>query len=367
MYNELQSLEQSPGGVSGERPAPVQELANLDRIARSSVQLAELGPRLASVAADMERQAEEQARSAGAIAEATGTLVVELERAMAELGSSSKQVSAALATVRRIADHTRLLSINASIEAARAGVVGRAFSVIVDEVQQLADNTGRATGEIGAHMEEMLQSVSRVAAVAGCGASEAASRKDSTIEAVNEQVRGMAASVQRQHGGARKLHGMGDQIKVLTESLLLAVGMFRFDAHVRASRAVEAFAPSLAGLRGDRAKCESALGRWLHENAFFELAYVTDAKGRQFVDNIGRREGRIVHDPSGYGRDWSQRPWFRAALASCGVCATDIYRSTATGDFCFTVAAALHSPDGKVACVVGADVNFQRLVASDRP
>ncbi len=285
---------------------------------------------------------------------------------MSELDSSSLQVSRALSTVKRIADHTRLLSINASIEAARAGVVGRTFSVIVDEVQRLADNTGSATGEIGLHMEEMLKSVSRVADVAGCGASGEASRKDSTIEAVNAQVRGMAASVQRQHGGAQKLHGMGDQIKGLTESLLLAVGTFRFDAHLRASRAVEAFAATLVGIRSDRAKCEWALGQWLQENSFFELAYATDAQGRQFVDNIGLRDGRVVNDPAGYGRDWSERPWFRAAIASRGVCATDIYRSTATGDFCFTVAAALRNPEGNVACVVGADVNFQRLVASDR-
>jgi hypothetical protein len=338
----------------------------MDRIARSSVQLAELGPRLAAVAAEMERQAEEQAKGASTIAEATGALVVELDRAMKELGSSSKQVSEALTTVRRIADHTRLLSINASIEAARAGVVGRAFSVIVDEVQQLADNTGRATCEIGVHMEEMLQSVSRLAAVAGCGASDATARKGSTIEAVNEQVRGMADSVQRQLGGAHKLHGMGGQIKGLTETLLLAVGRFRFDAHERASRAVESFAPTLIGLLGDRARCEAALGRWLHENAFFELAYVTDPKGRQFVDNIGLREGRIARDPAGYGRDWSQRPWFKAAMEDSGVCATDIYRSTATGDFCFTVAAALQDPNGHVACVVGADVNFQRLVTTER-
>jgi hypothetical protein len=238
--------------------------------------------------------------------------------------------------------------------------------VIVDEVQQLADNTGRATGEIGVHMEEMLQSVSRVAAVAGCGASEAAVRGGGTIEAVNEQVRGMADSVRRQLGGAHKLHGMGGQIKGLTESLLMAVGRFRFDAHERASRAVESFAPTLIGILGDRPKCESALGRWLHDNPFFELAYVTGPEGRQFVDNIGLRDGRLARDPAGYGRDWSQRPWFKAAIANSGVCATDIYRSTATGDFCFTVAAALQDSKGRVACVVGADVNFQRLVSSER-
>ena len=65
---------------------------------------------------------------------------------------------------------------------------------------------------------------------------------------------------------------------------------------------------------------------------------MTDGRGRQFVDNIAQVGGRVLADPAGYGKDWSSRPWYREARMTEGVCATDIYRSTATGDYCFTVA-----------------------------
>jgi len=112
----------------------------------------------------------------------------------------------------------------------------------------------------------------------------------------------------------------------------------------------------------ERDRLEHKLASWLQQHDYFELVYFTNPSGRQIVDNIGRREGRIAHDPAGFGRDWTQRPWYREALRCPGVCSTDIYRSTATGDFCFTVAVALRGADGAVGGVLAADVNFQRLL-----
>jgi methyl-accepting chemotaxis protein len=329
------------------------------------VRLGALGPRLAAVAADMESQAQSQARGASAVAETAGALVRELDEAMADLGASSGQVGKALTTVKRIADHTRLLSINASIEAARAGASGRAFAVVVDEVKQLADDTGTTTHQIDLQMEAMQASVARVAAVTGGGSKDAAHPLDCTVEAVNQQVRGIAASARHQLGEAQTLHSMGGQIQSLTEQLLLAVGKFRFEAHQRARDAVAEMVPALAGLMGTRERCEATLKQWLGEHSYFELVYVTDAQGRQFVDNIGWKEGRVAPDSSGFGRDWSDRPWYCEARHSTEVCTTDIYRSTATGDYCFTVASPVRDGRGETAGVVAADVNFQKLIQSD--
>ena len=233
------------------------------------MRLAALGPRLAAVAAEMESQAQAQARGASAVAETADALVRELDEAMAELGTSSGQVGKALTTVKRIADHTRLLSINASIEAARAGASGRAFAVVVDEVKQLADDTGTTTLEISLQMEAMQASVARVAAVTGGGPADEGQPQVCTVEAVNRQVRGIAASARQQLGEAQTVHSMGGQIQSLTELLLLAVGKFRFDAHERARGAVAEMLPPLAGLAGAREPCEAALKQWLGEGSLF--------------------------------------------------------------------------------------------------
>lgn len=103
---------------------------------------------------------------------------------------------------------------------------------------------------------------------------------------------------------------------------------------------------------------------WLQSHPYFELAYVTDAVGRQITHNLSLRDGQMVRDSSGLNQNWVDRPWFREALQQQTVCSTDVYRSTATGDFCFTIAVALRDERGDLVGVLGSDVNFQRLVAA---
>lgn len=337
--------------------------AQLTRIARASVSLAALGPRLAALAAAVEMQAQNQASRASVIAATMEGLAQELENAVAELRASSAQMYGTLKTVERIADHTRLLSVNASIEAARAGEAGRSFAIVVEEVKRLADTTGQSTHLIEERMTEIETSVTRVAAVTVVDQAPGAASAGQTVSAVNEEVRGMADSAQAQLHSAKSVHSMGDQINALTESLLLAVGRFRFDAHARAQAAVAALLPELASAFDRRAQLERSIEKWLQAHAYFELGYLTDARGRQIIDNLCFRDGKVAHDSAGHGRDWSQRPWFRAALQHRDVVSTDVYRSAATGDFCFTLAAALPDATGALMGVFAADVNFQRLVA----
>ncbi|MBI1182339.1 MAG: HAMP domain-containing protein [Alphaproteobacteria bacterium] len=97
-----------------------------------------------------------------------------LERAMAGLGQATSTISEKLSvisdratniggvvtTITKVADQTNLLSLNAAIEAEKAGEAGRGFAVVAREIRRLADQTAVATLDIDGLVREMQSAVS---------------------------------------------------------------------------------------------------------------------------------------------------------------------------------------------------------------
>jgi methyl-accepting chemotaxis protein len=94
---------------------------------------------------EISRQVQESARIANdAVDQARKT-----NDSVAMLSAAASRIGDVVELINTIAGQTNLLALNATIEAARAGEAGRGFAVVASEVKALAEQTAKATGEIG--------------------------------------------------------------------------------------------------------------------------------------------------------------------------------------------------------------------------
>ena len=124
----------------------------------------------------------------------------EITRAVINNITALEKQSAAIINIveaiNEIAEQTRLLSLNASIEAARAGSYGKGFSIVADEIRKLSDQSSLEAGRIAAIVAGIQQSTADTARVA-TKANDIVWKQESTLKETTEGFRGIQSHVTR--------------------------------------------------------------------------------------------------------------------------------------------------------------------------
>ena len=124
---------------------------------------------LASTMSEISRQVNENAETSQAVKTAAGEMgtnilacnqqMQEMKAAMGEINSCSTQIRKIIKTINDIASQTNILALNAAVEAARVGAESKGFSVVAQEVRNLAGKSSAASKSTEALIEQTLDAV----------------------------------------------------------------------------------------------------------------------------------------------------------------------------------------------------------------
>ena len=145
------------------------QLLSTNQVVKSVKEISDISAQLVETMHNVTRMIEE----ATGFANKGQSDLLNMEEAMRHMEDASKSISGRLeaisekaenittvvTTINKVAEQTNLLSLNAAIEAEKAGEFGRGFTVVAREIRRLADQTAVATLDIGRMVQEMQSAV----------------------------------------------------------------------------------------------------------------------------------------------------------------------------------------------------------------
>ncbi len=162
--NAMQTMEQQVKNILNSSSSTHQHLKVADDIMKALTNVTDNVNTLSQQVVDNAKStqqamnlSQEKVNEVLTASELTNEAANEGKQAIISLTQSVKSVGSIVDVMSAIADQTNLLALNAAIEAARAGSHGRGFSVVADEVRQLAGKTQDSLGQVSKRLEQLNQ------------------------------------------------------------------------------------------------------------------------------------------------------------------------------------------------------------------